>query len=73
MAVVSTRHAGIPEAVKDGVTGLLVGEGDTEKMAKAFLQVVSSAADLGNAGYQEAVSKHAWHCEKSRLMGWLDD
>jgi len=73
MAVVSTRHAGIPEAVEHGVTGWLVEEGDTEKMAMAFLQVASSAADLGNAGYQEAVSKHAWHCEKSRLMGWLDD
>jgi glycosyltransferase involved in cell wall biosynthesis len=73
MAVVSTRHAGIPEAVEHGVTGWLVEEGDTRKMAMAFLQAVSSAADLGNAGYQEAVSKHAWHCEKSRLMGWLGD
>lgn len=30
MPVVSTRHCDIPEVVKDGVTGLLAGEGDIE-------------------------------------------
>ena len=47
MAVVSTRHAGIPEAVVEGQTGLLVDEGDVEGMARAFLQVTSSASVLG--------------------------
>src|SRR4029077_11256830 len=36
MAVVSTRHSGIPEAVVENVTGLLVDEGNVEDMAKAF-------------------------------------
>jgi len=73
MAVVSTRHAGIPEAVVDKETGLLVDEGDVEDMARAFLQVTSSASVLGQAGYHQAVAKHAWVCEKDRLLLWLGD
>ena len=58
MAVVSTRHAGIPEAVVEGQTGLLVDEGDVEGMARAFLQVTSSASVLGNAGYSGKQSRN---------------
>ncbi|MGB6478068.1 MAG: glycosyltransferase family 4 protein [Candidatus Sulfotelmatobacter sp.] len=71
MAVVSTRHAGIPEAVLEGETGLLVDEGNVEDMARALLRVTSSAFVLGSAGYQQAVSRHAWVCEKDRLVRWL--
>src|SRR5262249_44849517 len=71
MAVVSTRHAGIPEAVIKGETGLLVEEGDVEGMATAFLNVPATAARMGNAGYEEALAKHAWCHEKSRLRQWL--
>ncbi len=71
MAVVSTRHTGIGEAVIEGVTGLLVDEGDVEGMSEAFLKVPSCAANFGAAGYQEAVSKHAWHYERDRLQHWL--
>jgi colanic acid/amylovoran biosynthesis glycosyltransferase len=73
LAVVSTRHAGIPEAVLDGQTGLLVEEGNAEEMARAFLKITSCATDLGNAGYLQALSKHAWTCEKDRLLDWLGD
>jgi colanic acid/amylovoran biosynthesis glycosyltransferase len=71
MAVVSTRHAGIPEAVLEDETGLLVDEGNVEDMARAFLRVTSSASVLGRAGYQQAASRHAWVCEKDRLVRWL--
>lgn len=71
MAVVSTRHAGIPEAVIEGKTGLLVDEGDARGMADAFAMVTSVAADMGRAGHQEALAKHAWHHEKARLSRWL--
>lgn len=71
MAVVSTRHAGIPEAVIEGETGLLVDEGDVDGMARAMLEATSSAAGFGAAGYQRAVAEHAWHCEKGRLINWL--
>ena len=35
--VISTFHSGIPEAVVDGVTGILVPERDSEKLAAAIL------------------------------------
>ena len=39
LAVVSTRHAGIPEAVRDGETGLLVEEGVAKAMTAGFLRI----------------------------------
>lgn len=38
--VVSTFHAGIPEAVSHGVTGTLVPERDSERLAAAILQLL---------------------------------
>lgn len=40
LPVVSTRHAGIPEVVEDGVTGMLVGEKDVDGMAEAMRSLV---------------------------------
>jgi glycosyltransferase involved in cell wall biosynthesis len=71
MAVVSTRHAGIPEAVIENVTGLLVNEGNVEEMALAILNTPADASALGNAGYREAASEHTWAAEKDRLIHWL--
>ena len=73
MAVISTRHAGIPEAVREGVTGWLVDEGDVDKMAVTILKAPPSASVLGNAGHLHAVSEHAWPCERRRLIRWLGD
>jgi len=39
--VVSTRSGGIPEAVSDGQTGLLVDEGDVHGLADALIRVLS--------------------------------
>jgi glycosyltransferase involved in cell wall biosynthesis len=36
LAICSTRHAGIPDAVVEGKTGLLVDEHDVEGMASAL-------------------------------------
>lgn len=44
LPVISTRHAGIPEAVVDGVTGYLVEEGDVQAMADGIMRL---AADSG--------------------------
>lgn len=71
MAVVATRHAGIPEAVIEGETGLLVDEGDVEAMARAFLDVGPRAADLGRAGHARALICDAWPVERNRLKHWL--
>ncbi|MEX2408690.1 MAG: glycosyltransferase, partial [Rhodovibrionaceae bacterium] len=42
MIVVSTWHSGIPELVEDGVSGLLVEEGDTEALTAALLRLARS-------------------------------
>jgi colanic acid/amylovoran biosynthesis glycosyltransferase len=73
LAVISTRHAGIPEAVEEGVTGWLVDERDVEKMTIAILKAPLSASVLGNAGRLRAASDHAWPAERSRLIHWLGD
>ena len=55
LPVVATRHAGIPEVVMDGSTGLLVEEGDVQAMANAMAQLVRDpqlAARLGAAGHE---------------------
>ena len=37
LAVISTKHSGIPELVKDGKSGLLVGEGDIEALKNSLI------------------------------------
>ena len=53
LPVVSTRHAGIPEVVLDGTTGLLVEEGDVAGLAQALVLMCRDpqrAKQLGSAG-----------------------
>lgn len=71
MAVVTTRHAGIPEAVIDRETGLLVDERDVAGMAQAFIDVGPCAAALGLAGHARALAHDAWPLERARLKTWL--
>jgi len=40
LPVVSTRHSGIPEAVEDGASGLLVPPGDEEALAQALVRLI---------------------------------
>lgn len=40
LPIVSTRHAGIPEAVIDGTTGYLVDENDWQNMAKKAIELL---------------------------------
>jgi glycosyltransferase involved in cell wall biosynthesis len=52
LPVVATRHAGIPDAVIEGTTGLLVDEHDVGGMAEAMLRLIDQptiAARLGQA------------------------
>jgi len=53
LPVISTRHAGIPDVVIDGETGILVEEGDVDGMAQAMIRLARDlqlAARLGRAG-----------------------
>lgn len=71
LPVVSTRHAGIPEAVQDGVTGLLVDEGDVAEMAR---HIGALAADpllrrrLGEAGRARVEERFSAAAERRSLL-----
>lgn len=74
LPVVSTRHAGIPEAVTDGVSGYLVDEGDSVAMAD---RIIALAGDpgmrkaMGEAGWRAAAANYAWDQERARLRELL--
>lgn len=60
LPVVSTRHNGIPEAVVDGETGLLVDEHDVEGMSLALDRLLGDAqlcADMGAAGRARVIER----------------
>jgi len=60
LPVVATRHAGIPDAVPDGKSGLLVDELDVDAMAAAMLRLARDpalAAELGRAA-REHIAAH---------------
>jgi glycosyltransferase involved in cell wall biosynthesis len=60
LPVVATRHSGIPEAVIDGETGFLVGEGDVDTLADRIGRVLASEdlqRDMGIAARRLAERK----------------
>jgi colanic acid/amylovoran biosynthesis glycosyltransferase len=50
--VVGTRHAGIPEAVVEGVTGALVGERSPEDLAQALIGLLQDPARASSFGIE---------------------
>jgi glycosyltransferase involved in cell wall biosynthesis len=74
MAVISTRHAGIPEAIEHNVSGLLVDERDVEGMAEAMLRAANDApfcAKVSAAAHTRAKQLYAWPSERARLLAAL--
>jgi colanic acid/amylovoran biosynthesis glycosyltransferase len=76
--VIATRHAGIPDVVIDGETGLLVDEGDVAGMADHLTHLARDAnlaARLGLAARDRICSEfsmekritHLWHIIKSAV------
>jgi len=71
LPVISTRHAGIPEAVLEGISGYLVDEGDIEGMAMYILQLANDAGlcdKLGNEGWERARQNFSWEKEKTSML-----
>ncbi|MFK7969531.1 MAG: glycosyltransferase, partial [Bacteroidia bacterium] len=56
LPVISTRHAGIPEVILDGITGLLVEERDIQGMADAMEVLIEDPDKAGQIG--KAARKH---------------
>lgn len=74
LPVVSTRHSGIPEAVVDGVTGLLVDEKDVQGMADAMVTLARDPEkwdQFGTAGRKLLESEFAVPIVQKRLQSIL--
>ena len=59
LGIVTTRHAGIPEAITNEIEGLLVDERDSAGMSAAITRLLESPAaieDLGDAARQRFLS-----------------
>lgn len=74
LPVVSTKHAGIPEAVLHGETGYLSSEDDTERMSQ-YIVKLSKDFDLrntfGQAGWKRAMKYFTWELERNNLIELL--
>ena len=60
LPVIATLHAGIPDVILDGVTGILVPERDIDKMAEAMRLILSNKAfarSMGEAGRERILIK----------------
>ena len=74
LPVVSTKHAGIPEAVDEGVTGYLVDEGDSTGMAE---HIVELALDrelrkrMGCEARERVNTRFSWSLERIALLNLL--
>ncbi len=76
MPVVATRHAGIPELVEDGVSGLLVPERDAVALADALDWLAREPgrwAAMGRAGRAKIELEYDIHRLNDRLAGLLQN
>jgi colanic acid/amylovoran biosynthesis glycosyltransferase len=71
LAVVATRHSGIPEAVEEGRTGFLVAEGDAAALARALAAALG--ADLGGAARTLAEERFDRRRQTVRLEAIYDE
>ncbi len=70
LPIVSTKHAGIKEAVVDGETGFLVEENDVNLMAKKMIEIASStqlSIKLGEAARKHILKNYAIEKQISNL------
>jgi len=76
LPVVSTRHAGIPEQVDDGVTGLLADERDHETMAAHLVRLAADPAlrvSMGLAGRAKMQREYSLAAHRSNLEAVYDE
>ncbi len=70
LPVISTLHAGIKDAVIDGVTGLLGPEDDIERMAESMRKILRSprlGSVMGKAGRQHVLKNYSHEVVDARL------
>jgi glycosyltransferase involved in cell wall biosynthesis len=70
LPVIATRHSGIPEAVIEGETGILVDEHDVSGMANAIISLLENpgrAKAFGEAGRRRVLSHFTHEQTRDRL------
>lgn len=71
LPVVSTHHAGIPEAVRDGIDGLLSDEGDVDAMASNIIRLSNDFRlrnSMGSSAYARARTQFSWARERKDIL-----
>lgn len=71
LPVVSTWHAGIPEAVLHQISGFLVSEGDHPAMGTCITHLAADTElriRMGRAGWQHAQNRFTWQRERQDLL-----
>ena len=61
LPVVASNTGGLPELVRDGLSGILVPVGDSQEICAALLKLLADAdlrRSMGEAGYKLALNKH---------------
>lgn len=72
MAIVATRHGGIPEEVVDGESGLLVDEGDTAATATAIVRLARDPALRRRLGEAARARAEAMFAPEVVRRDWLE-
>ena len=73
-AIAATRHAGIPECVREGETGLLVAEGDHAALGERLVRMTSDVGAtlaMGARGRDLALRDFNLDVQSKRLQGLL--
>jgi len=73
--VIAGRSGGIPDAVIDGVSGLLVNPTDIDDIANAFVTLLSNqdlAKRLGSQGRERVMRDFTWEAVANRIQGIVE-
>lgn len=71
LPIISTLHAGIPEAVRNGVDGLLSSEGDVQAMAGNIIRITNDfdmRKQMGREGWRRARTQFCWERERKDIL-----
>lgn len=61
LPVIATRHSGFPDQILDGITGLIIPEGDWEALAQAIYELIEHPdrwGFMGRAGREHVEKKY---------------
>ncbi len=75
LPIVATRSGGLIETVKDGVSGILIDEKNTEDMANSILFLINNneaALKMGMSGRQIVLDKYSISSSADRILSIID-